>query len=73
MLGILPVFFTAAFLLVRKLMSQAGGDFLAALRALTQNTVQWRQNAIRVNKKDGEKSELEYVESEREGRIVRRR
>ena len=61
MLGILPVFFTAAFILVRKLMSQSGSDPLSALRELTHHTVQWRQNAIRVNNKDGEKSEFEYV------------
>ena len=73
MMGILPVFFTAAFILIRKLMSQAGQDIMSALSETTEHTVQWRQQAIRVNNKDGEKSEFEYVQLEKDKPMVRRR
>merc|ERR1711953_1621918 len=73
MMGILPVFFTAAFILIRKLMGQAGQDFMSALSETTEHTVQWRQQAIRVNNKDGEKSEFEYVQLEKDKPMIRRR
>merc|ERR1712228_664214 len=73
MLGILPVFFSAAFLLIREILSQGSSDFLQTLKDLTRHSLQWRQNAIRVNNKDGENSEFEYVQLEKDQPMVRRR
>ena len=73
LLGILPVFFTAAFILIRKILSQDSPDLRTSLKELSQPTVQWRSNAIRLNNKDGEKSEFEYVQLGKEEQLTRRR
>lgn len=73
MLGILPVFFTGAFVVIRKILSQDSPDVMTSLRELSQPTVQWRSNAIRVNNKDGERSEFEYVQLGKEESLTRRR
>lgn len=73
MLGILPVFFAAAFVVIRKILSQDRVDIMAALRELSLPTAQWRSNAIRVNNKDGENSEFEYVQVGKEASLIRRR
>jgi len=64
MLGILPVFFIAAFVLIKKVLSQDSPDIMTALREELEPSAQWRTNAIRVNNKDGEISEFEYVGKE---------
>jgi len=46
---------------------------MTSLRELLQPTAQWRSNAIRVNNKDGENSEFEYVQVGKEEKLTRRR
>jgi len=64
MLGILPVPFTACYVFVTAYMANPSPDskekVVDVLRETTRHTVEWRQNAIRINNKDGEKSEFEY-------------
>ena len=63
----------AAFVLIRKVLSQDSPDIMTALREELEPSAQWRNNAIRVNNKDGEKSEFEYVQLEKDKPMVRRR
>ena len=64
MLGILPVPFTAIYVFVTNYLSNPLPDLqdrvLEVLRDTTRHTIQWRQNAIRINNKDGEDSAFEY-------------
>jgi len=64
MLGILPVPFTALYVFVKAYLANPIPDIqekvLDVLKETTRHTVEWRQNAIRINNKDGEKSDFEY-------------
>lgn len=64
MLGILPVPFTAVYMFAKSYMANPNPDLqdkvLDVLKETTRHTVEWRQNAIRLNKKDGPNSNFEY-------------
>ena len=60
MLGILPVPIAALYVFVTSYLSSPNKDTLEVLRQTTRHTVEWRQNAIRINNKDGEESCFEY-------------
>eukprot|EP00091_Calanus_sinicus_P016116 TRINITY_DN35345_c0_g1_i1.p1 TRINITY_DN35345_c0_g1~~TRINITY_DN35345_c0_g1_i1.p1 ORF type:complete len:161 (-),score=42.49 TRINITY_DN35345_c0_g1_i1:203-685(-) len=74
MLGILPVPFTAIYVFAKAYMANPIPDIQDrvkdVLRETTRHTVEWRQNAIRLNNKDGEKSNFEYrQEGDRMGQV----
>jgi len=64
MLGILPVPFTAIYVFAKAFMANPLPDMQDRVKDVwtetTRHTVEWRQNAIRLNNKDGEKSNFEY-------------
>lgn len=64
MLGILPVPFTAVYVFVKAFQANPLPDMQDKVKDVmvetTRHTVEWRQNAIRINRKDGENSNFEY-------------
>jgi len=66
MIGILPVPVTAIYVFIKAYISTSSEEtqrpLLKVMRQTTQHTEEWRQNAMRINKREGPMSEFEYRE-----------